>query len=105
MTWWRRTRRQLPFVWAIGFVLGLGGCAEPKHWTKPESTADDFARDSQACEREATRVYGRSAGFHPVASFSPSGVYANVSTEAYRDCLERRGYQRVEGGPWIGARD
>jgi hypothetical protein len=89
----------------VGLVVGIGGCAAPaKNWTKSESTADDFARDSQACEREATRVYGRSAGFHPAASFSPSGVYATVSTDGYRDCLERKGYQRAEDGPWVGVR-
>jgi len=103
MTWWRW--RWLPLVWAMGLSVWIGGCAQTKHWTKPESTADDFARDSQNCEREATRIYGRSAGFHPAASFSPSGVYANVSTDTYRDCLERKGYQRVEGGQWVGVRD
>ena len=66
-----------------------GGCAT-KHWTKPGATAQDFARDSEACGLEARR-----------------GVFTAppVDKRKYRSCMMARGYERVEGGQWMGLRD
>lgn len=65
------------------------GCAQ-KHWTKPGATVEDFVRDSKACELEARR-----------------GVFIAppVDKRGYRNCMTARGYQRVEGGKWVGLRD
>ena len=65
------------------------GCAE-KHWAKPGATAADFERDSHACGLEARR-----------------GVFIAppVGRRVYRNCMTDRGYQRVEGGKWVGLRD
>ena len=70
-------------------AIGAAGCAE-KHWTKPGATVEDFNRDSYACGQEAQR-----------------GVYVGVpiNKRLYRSCMVARGYQLVEGGPWVGLRD
>jgi hypothetical protein len=87
-------------------ALALAGCGPAKHWSKAGATYDDFARDSRGCESVATRVYGgSSSGFHPFMSFRSSGQHADVSTSLYQACMQEQGYQHVEGGEWIGARD
>jgi hypothetical protein len=94
------------FAIVSGLALVLSSCAATKHWAKPGATYDDFGRDSQACETVATRVYGGSAaGFHPFASFRPSGQHAEVSGSMYQECMQGLGYQHVEGGQWVGAKD
>jgi hypothetical protein len=35
----------------------------------------------------------------------PSGDEKGINEEMYRMCLQARGYQRVEGGAWVGVRD
>lgn len=37
--------------------------------------------------------------------FGPSGDEKGINEEMYRMCLQARGYQRVEGGAWVGVRD
>jgi len=67
----------------------VGGCAT-RHWTKPGATAQEFARDSDACGLEARR-----------------GVFTAppVDKRKYRSCMMARGYERVVGGEWAGLRD
>lgn len=74
---------------AILTAVLVAGCAQ-KHWTKPGATAEDFERDSRACGLEARR-----------------GVFIAppVDKRIYRSCMTTRGYQRVEGGTWVGLRD
>ncbi len=59
-------------------VSTLGGCAR-FYWVKPGSTAEQFARDSGECEKEAT--------------VSPAAA-SSVEQSAYRECLTARGYAR-----------
>lgn len=74
---------------AILTAILVTGCAE-RHWTKPGATREDFNRDSSACAREARRsVY----------------IGTPVNKRLYRGCMRARGYQQVEGGEWVGARD
>src|SRR5262245_12468592 len=64
-----------------GVVLGgLGGCAR-YYWSRPGSTPEEFARDSQECAREA------------LAAQPAQGETILVSTR-YRVCLNARGYSR-----------
>jgi uncharacterized protein YcfL len=79
--------RSLGFAILTAFLLV--GCA-PKHWAKPGATAEDFERDSKACGLEARR-----------------GVFTAppVDKRRYRSCMTARGYERVEGGKWVGLRD
>jgi len=74
---------------AILMALLATGCA-PKHWSKPGATVEDFVRDSKACELKARR-----------------GVFTAppVDKRTYRSCMTSRGYERVEGGKWVGLRD
>ena len=74
---------------ALLTAMGVAGCAE-RHWAKPGATVEDFNRDSHACGLEAQR-----------------GVFSGlpVRTQPYRSCMRARGYQLVEGGPWVGLKD
>ena len=67
----------------------LAGCAE-KHWAKQRATVEEFERDSKACGLEAQR-----------------GVFTAppVNKRKYRSCMTARGYERVQGGKWVGLRD
>lgn len=62
---------------AVALALVAAGCSR-YYWSKPGSTADQFARDSQECAREATTVLG-------------IGMQ-----QGYRDCLTARGYRRAK---------
>jgi hypothetical protein len=79
--------RHVTLVLLAGVLVA--GCAQ-KHWTKPGATAEEFARDSEACGREARR-----------------GVFIAppVDKRKYRSCMTARGYERVVGGQWMGLRD
>jgi hypothetical protein len=72
-------RRTLPAaVFALLAVSTLAGCSR-YYWSKPGSSAEQFARDSQECEKEAT--------------VSPAAA-ASVQQDVYRRCLSARGYAR-----------
>lgn len=74
-------RRAVRLV-SVGAILlgGLGGCAQ-YYWSKPGSTAEQFARDSKECAQEAS----------PTASARAQGI---VVDQLYRACLSARGYIR-----------
>jgi hypothetical protein len=76
-------RRGRAFLAAVGGALAaasLGGCTA-FYWSKPGATPDQFAKDSQECEREAAP--------------SPAAVgYGVIIQEVYRRCLQARGYAR-----------
>jgi len=74
---------------AILTAVLVTGCAE-MHWAKPGATIEEFNRDSKACGLEARR-----------------GVFTAppVDKRVYRSCMSARGYQRNEGGKWVGLRD
>lgn len=77
-------------LWVIllaGILLGtLGGC-DRYYWTRPDSTAEQFDRDSRDCVREAkSKTIGG-----PV-----SGLAVDVIEPMYRYCLTTRGYARVK---------
>ena len=80
-------------MWYLALVVLttvlVTGCA-PKHWSKPGATTEDFVRDSEACGLQARR-----------------GVFIAppVDKRVYRGCMSARGYERVEGGRWVGLRD
>ncbi len=61
-------------------LVGLIGCAR-YYWSKPGSTAEEFARDSSECAREAS----------PTPAAAAAGV---VIDQLYRACLSARGYVR-----------
>ena len=62
-------------------LLGaLGGCVR-YYWSKPESTLEEFARDSLECAQEGAPT--------PAAR-----QYGIVTDSAYRTCLSARGYTR-----------
>jgi hypothetical protein len=65
-------------VVALLAASASSGCAR-FYWSKSGSSADEFARDSQACESEATA--------------SPATA-ASVQQDIYRRCLSARGYTR-----------
>ena len=65
---------------ALLIASAVGGCAK-FYWVKPGSTAEEFARDSKACETEATS--------------SPAAA-TSVEQSSYRGCLRAKGYSRVE---------
>ncbi len=59
---------------------GLAGCAR-YYWSKPDSTEEQFKKDSQECSREAS----------PTPAAVATGV---VIDQLYRACLQSRGYAR-----------
>lgn len=75
-----RTRALLACVMPVLAASTLLGCAR-FYWVKPGSTAEQFARDSAACERQAT--------------VSPAAA-TSVEQSAYRECLTPQGYARQE---------
>ena len=60
----------------------LAGCGK-FYWTKPGGTLEEFDRDNVACAREAS----------PNATAASHG---DVNFPAYRECLKRRGWNRVQ---------
>ncbi len=91
----------LPTIFRCALIIAvilLTGCAD-KHWTKPGATAQGFSRDSYECAAQHREHH---------ASFKPFEGYRegdSVNKDLYRACMQSRGYQRVEGGEWIGIRD
>jgi len=65
---------------AVLAVSSFAGCAR-FYWVKPNSTFDEFARDSKECEAEAT--------------VSPAAA-TSIEQSVYRECLTKRGYTRQE---------
>jgi hypothetical protein len=72
-------------------LLALAGCQF--YWTKPSATLADFTRDHRACVREVgvpiTREANRDILF--------------IYEDAYKSCLEARGWQRVRDGSRLTA--
>lgn len=84
-----------------GLALLLTACTST-HWSKPDGTLEGFNRDSYDCVREARTSWTAP----PIAIlFGPSADERGVNKELYRTCLQSRGYQRVDGGTWVGVRD
>jgi len=76
-----RGKRLTQWLIITAVLLGaLGGCVR-YYWSKPESTLEEFARDSLECAREAAPT--------PAAR-----QYGIVTDSAYRTCLSARGYTR-----------
>jgi hypothetical protein len=67
-------------VVAAGLVAGLGGCRY--YWYKPQTTAEAFTKDSNACFDEARSATPATAR------------YGIVNEQVYRACLQARGYER-----------
>lgn len=67
------------------FLVTLGGCSR-YYWTKPDSTAAQFDRDSRECVQEARSK---------IAS-GPSSPGVDVIEPMYRYCLTTRGYARAK---------
>ena len=78
----------------------LFACATPaRHWTRPETTAAEFERDSFDCAKQSPGLKVRT---WPRMT---AGIESSVDKDLYRNCMRARGYQFVEGGPWEGHRD
>jgi len=75
-----RRRAMLALTSAAGLIALTGGCTA-FYWSKPGATSEQFTRDSQECAREA-------------APTPRSGRYGVVVQDAYRGCLQARGYVR-----------
>jgi hypothetical protein len=75
-----RRRATLALTSAAVLISLMGGCTA-FYWSKPGATSEQFTRDSQECAREAA----------PTPS---SGRYGVVVQDAYRGCLQTRGYVR-----------
>ena len=75
-----RRRAMLALTFAAVLISLTGGCTA-FYWSKPGATSEQFTRDSQECAREAA----------PTPS---SGRYGVVVQDAYRGCLQTRGYVR-----------
>jgi hypothetical protein len=83
-------------------ALLLTACGGPTlHWTKAGASRADFDRDSYECAREHSRD---SFEWRPPIAGGPR-YGPQINKELYRACLTARGYQRVEGGEWVGLRD
>jgi hypothetical protein len=79
--------RQLPTLLLAGLLVAtLGGCAH-YYWTKPDTTAAQFDRDSRECVQEARGKL--TAGPAP-------GTGVDAIESMYRYCLSTRGYARVK---------
>jgi len=68
------------FIITAVLVGTLGGCVG-YYWSRPESTPEEFAKDSLECAEEAAPT--------PTAR-----QYGIVTDSAYRTCLSVRGYTR-----------
>ena len=69
------------FAMIVALVLGAtAGCAR-YYWSKPESTAEQFDKDSKECAREGA----------PTPAAAAAGI---VIDQLYRACLQARGYVR-----------
>lgn len=101
----RRCARERKVGRLIGLaaILVLTGCAD-KHWAKPGATAQEFNRDSYECAREARQSVARWGG-GIVGMINQPKDDESVNKELYRACVQARGYERVQGGPWKGIRD
>lgn len=92
-----------PRRWAavLIFTVLLAGCAA-RHWTRPDTTAQQFEQDSWDCARASSAPATR-AGVGGGVGFYRSEVVVNK--DLYQSCLRVRGYRQVEGGPFVGVRD
>jgi hypothetical protein len=63
-------------------LLSLYGCAPATSWTKPGVTPEIFAKDSEACRREAART----------AFAGRRGYILIHSPDFYYECLAGKGY-------------
>ena len=80
-------------------LCALAACATPRHWTRANTTEAEFHRDSFECAKE-------SPGFKFRAwPKMTAGGGSTVDKDIYRSCMRARGYEFVEGRPWIGHRD
>ena len=90
----------------VVLMAGVTGCAAPKHWAKDGATEADFNRDSWTCAQAAAQQEMRHvvipAGQIAVGVSKPVTA---VNKDLYRACMQAYGYQRVEGGTWIGIKD
>jgi hypothetical protein len=86
---------------AVTVAVAVGCASSTLHWTKPGATRDDFNRDSYECAQQHSRD---TFTWRPPIAGGPEYGPA-VNKDLYRACLQSRGYQRVEGGEWIGIRD
>lgn len=73
-------RAILEMASAALLVSLLGGCTA-FYWSKAGATPEQFTRDSQECAKEAAPS--------PTAS-----AYGVIIQDAYRGCLQARGYVR-----------
>jgi hypothetical protein len=69
------TSRPWRIALALWVGVTMGGCAR-YYWSKPDSTIEQFARDSQECARQAAAARGA------------------PMDQVYRGCLYTRGYTR-----------
>src|ERR1700746_1701192 len=74
----------------VAAVLGLGACTTTRTvWVKPGASAEDFARDSHECERDARA----SAGERGPGLAGGGGLAAAIESGGYQSgCLRRRGW-------------
>jgi hypothetical protein len=72
-----RGRRARRLAALIALVAAVGGCGR-HYWSKSGAALDEFNRDSAACAREASPVYGI------------------VIEDTYRRCLTGRGWMRAQ---------
>jgi hypothetical protein len=92
----RDTRNRL----LIGVLCALAACATPaRHWTRPGTTEAEFHRDSFDCAKQSQRFELRT---WPRMT---AGGGTTTDKALYQSCMRGRGYELVEGGPWIGHRD
>ena len=81
-------------------ALVAAGCGPTMHWTRPNTTAQQFATDSYACARQTTR-----STFNAFRAAMGAAYDQEVDKDLYRACLNARGYTRTDPNGWEGFRD
>ena len=88
----------------VAALLLVTACAGPRHhWMRPATTAQQFSRDSYECAHQARQSVFRAGP--PGFMYGGSAESRTVNKDLYRTCLQARGYERIEGGTFVGLRD
>jgi hypothetical protein len=75
------------FILALTTTLALSACAGPTIWTKPGITAEGWAQDQYACERDMRMSAGSFGGIY---------VQDYNAKQFYSRCLQSKGYYPMQ---------
>ena len=92
---------RLAAIVTLVLALLLAGCASTLHWRKAGATPAEFARDSYECARQSQQSVFRFGGPWWLGVSDSE----RINKSLYRACLQTYGYERVEGGEFVGLRD